>query len=263
MRIDVDDLLNEIDAERSNAAAVIQAHRKRKLTMDNNAVMSDQATKIQARFRGKQSRDAAKAEHSLAGKAKRASRQLLGLVMPSVANERVGAQRASASDGRKPSKTTKTTPATVPATTMATPATRPLPPQEPATTPALQTLPLDTPTTSSPPAAPPSRAPRREIVPFCPCLSRAGERRWNALDAPSGAFDMPVLSRYLAALMRGDLPPTPRDTAALLSPRELELRTRTIMSPTFYAPSPHGTGGGSSKRSAPSSSARLSVGPAG
>lgn len=260
LKIDVDDLLNEIDAERNNAAAVIQAHRKRKLTMENNAAMSDQATKIQARFRGKQSRDAAKAERSLGGRARRASRQLLGLVMPSVANEWMGGQRATASEARKP---TETTPAMTLAAFEATPATRPLPPQEPATTPTLQTLPLNTPTTVSPPAAPPSRAPRREIVPFCPCLARgrvAGDHRWNALDAPGGAFDMPVLSRLLGALMRGDLPQTPRDAAALLSARELELRTRTIMSPTFYAPSPAGNGD-SSKRSAPSS-ARLSVGAA-
>ena len=72
---------------------------------------------------------------------------------------------------------------------------------------------------------------------------------------------MPVLSRLLGALMRGDLPQTPRDAAALLSARELELRTRNVMSPTFYAPSPRGTGG-SSKRSAPSKNARLSVGAA-
>ena len=206
--IDVDDLLREIDDERANAAAKIQAHRKRKVVMANKAALNDHATAIQSRARGRQARkELAQQKQTISRRVRRASKQLFDLVT----GEEADSRRSSA-----------------------TPATQPPRAQTPATQASLQTLPLATPS----PAAPPSKAQAARREPLCcSCLSRGGGAGASDggffLGSASSAFDTPMLAKLISGLrFDGRLATTPRTRGGLY---DFELRTRqqNVMTPRF------------------------------
>ena len=194
--LDVEELLQSIDAERARAAAKIQAMHKRKVVMADHARLHAMATPIQARARGMLSRKQQQRERSLPYKMRRASRELMDMTQSLF----------------KPPE---------PAPPMA--------PSPPNSTPQLRTLPLKTPT---PTAA--SFQPRDSLC-SCSCLSRAGRAGssapfvlpWQSSNSSSNAFDTPILTRLLTQhrfKWSSGLDSTPGRPRGCLNPRGAALR---------------------------------------
>lgn len=216
--LDVDALLDSVDGERDQAAATIQAHRRRKSVMDSQERRSKMATPIQAHARGMLARQhAARQESSLVHKVRRASAGLMDFTQSLYLDitELTGSAPPAASPSASPT------------------------PQQ------LRTLPLESPPTA--PATPLARAARprpRDDASCCSCLSRNGGVGGPLFRLPwaspvfgtgSSTFDTPMLDRLLTAHRF-------RWTAGPDSDTDyLHKSFDNVLSPGFFARSPYGS----------------------
>lgn len=230
--LDIDALIDSVDGERARAAAAIQAHRRRKLVTDSQERRSKMATPIQAHARGMLARQHATREGSLVHRVRRASSDLIDftrslclelteLTEPAPSPATPGAASAITGDAQLLSDFSVT-------------------PQQ------LRTLPLESP--SSAPATPLARATRprpRDDASCCSCLTRNGGGGGPLFRLPwagpafgavsSSVFDTPMLDRLLTAHRFRWTTGLDSDSAYPYKPYD------NILSPAFYARSPHGS----------------------